>query len=57
MFSRDTYYLFVIALVMILLVYWVAVTKEAPVIAQSLVQLIFAGSGRNAQGNFPNYPK
>lgn len=57
MFSRNTWYLFIIALVMVVLVYYVGATKEAPVFANSIAQLIYAGSGRNAQGNYPNYPK
>ena len=57
MLSRDTWYLFIIALVMVVLVYYVAATKEAPVFANAISQLIYAGSGRNAQGNYPNYPR
>lgn len=57
MLSRDTWYLFVIALVMIILVYYVAATKEAPVFANAITQLIYAGSGRNSKGNYPSYPK
>lgn len=57
MFSRNTWYLFIIALVMVILVYYVGATKEAPVFANAISQLIYAGSGRNAQGNYPNYPK
>lgn len=57
MLSRTTWYLFIIALVMIILVYYVGATKEAPVFANAIRQLIYAGSGRNAQGNYPNYPR
>ncbi len=57
MLARDTWYLFIIALVMVVLVYYVGATKEAPSFAHALTQLIYAGSGRNAQGNYPNYPR
>lgn len=57
MLSRDTWYVFIIALVMIILVYYTAATKEAPAFASAIQQLLYAGTGRNAQGNFPNYPK
>lgn len=57
MLSRDTWYLFIIALVMVVLVYYVGATQEAPAFAKALVQLIYAGTGRNAQGNYPNYPR
>ena len=53
-YGRYIFYLFVL---MIVLVYYVGATKEAPVFAQSLVQLFYAASGRNSQGNFANYPR
>lgn len=53
-YGRYIFYLFVL---MIVLVYYVGATKEAPVFAQSIVQLFYAASGRNSQGNFANYPK
>jgi lipoprotein signal peptidase len=57
MISRDTWYIFIIALVMVILVYYVAATQEAKAFASAAVQLIYAGGGRNAQGNYPNYPR
>ncbi len=53
-YGRYIFYLFVL---MIVLVYYVGATQEAPVFARSIVQLFYAASGRNAQGNFANYPK
>lgn len=55
--QRDVWYVFVIFLFMIALVYYVAVVKEVPVLTNALVQLGYAFSGRNSQGNYPNYPK
>lgn len=48
---------FVLALVSILLVYYQAVIKEVPVGANAAVQLGNLFFGRNAAGNYPNYPK
>ncbi len=53
-YGRYIFYLFVL---MIVLVYYVGATKEAPVFAQSLVQLFYAASGRTSTGQFANYPR
>lgn len=55
--DRNAWYVFIIFLVMIGLVYYVAVVKEVPVITNAFVQLGYAFSGRNSQGNYPNYAK
>lgn len=55
--QRDTFYVFLIFLAMIGVVYYVAVVKEVPVLTNAFVQLGYAFSGRNSQGNYPNYAK
>ena len=55
--NRNAWYVFIIFLFMIGLVYYVAVVKEVPVLTNAFVQLGYAVSGRNSQGNYPNYPK
>lgn len=59
MFSRlsNAEWLFLIVLFSLALVYWVGFTKDVPVGTNALVQLWYAISGRNARGNYPNYPK
>lgn len=59
MFPRLSFseYLFVIAILAIVLVYWQGFVKDVPVGTNALVQAWYAFSGRNAAGNYPNYPK
>lgn len=47
----------VIAILALILVYWQGFTKEVPVGSNALVQFWYAATGRNAQGNYPPYPK
>lgn len=48
--------LFWLAVIAIGLAYWLAVTKEIPVIANAFTQFWYTVTLRNAQGNFANYP-
>lgn len=51
---RDLFWL---AVIMLGLAYYVAVSKETPAFAQAFVQVFYAVTGRNSTGNFANYPK
>lgn len=59
MFNLSEYgrWMFYLAVIALILVYYVGATKEAPAFASAFVQMWYAISGRNAQGNYPNYPK
>ena len=50
-------WMFILGGLALVLVYYVGATKEAPVFTQAIVQVWYAITGRNAQGNYPNYPK
>ena len=55
--NRIGHWLFVLALVMIVLVYFVGARALIQAIAPAFVQIDYAVTGRNARGNFANYPK
>lgn len=57
MFRDETRALFWIAVITLLLAYYVAVTKEAPIIIQGIIQFWYAITGRTNKGAFANYPK
>lgn len=55
--NRIGHWLFVLALVTLFLVYFVGARELTKAIAPALVQIDYAVTARNAQGNFANYPK
>ena len=57
MFRDDTRALFWIAVLTLLLAYYVAVTKEAPIFINGIIQFWYAVTGRTSKGQFANYPK
>lgn len=47
---------FLLSVIIILLVYWYGVVTEAGAILPAIPAIFYAGTGRNAQGNFAGYP-
>jgi hypothetical protein len=47
---------FVLSVVMLLLVYWFGLVSDLNAILPAIPQIFYAGSARNAQGNFAAYP-
>lgn len=47
---------FLLSVIMILAVYYYGVTTEANAILPAIPQIFYAGTGRNAAGNFAGYP-
>lgn len=54
--SDDVKYLFWISLLLVVLAYWAGALKLIPALGTQLVNVIFASSGRNLQGQFAPYP-
>lgn len=52
--ARDLFWL---AVILLFLAYYVAVSKETPAFASAFTQVFYAITGRNSTGNFANYPK
>lgn len=51
--ERD---LFLLAVLLIVVAYFVGFTTDANAIFSGISNLVLVGSGRNAQGNFAAYP-
>lgn len=47
---------FLISILIVLLVYWFGVVTEVGAITPGIIQIFYAGTGRNASGNFAAYP-
>lgn len=49
-------YLFIVSIVLVLAVYYVGVTNDLTTFKDAAVAVIQVGTGRDAQGQFANYP-
>lgn len=54
--NRALAYGFFLAVLLVLVVYFVGVSTEAPALASAIRTLIYSVTGRNTQGNFASYP-
>ncbi len=57
MVSFIVKHFFELMILLIIVVYFVGVSTEANVFSNAAVRLIYAGTGRDASGQFANYPK
>jgi hypothetical protein len=55
-FDKALRYIFVLSLILILVAYYAGSTNLASTIGQQVNSLILTSTGRNAQGQFANYP-
>lgn len=54
--NRALFYGFVLALVLIAVVYYIGLSTDAPALASSMRTLVYAFTGRNSSGKFADYP-
>ena len=55
--DKALHYIFILSLVLIAVAYYAGSTKVLSTIGSTLGSLILTSTGRNAQGNFANYPQ
>lgn len=50
-------YVFILSLILIVVAYWAGSTKVLQTLGQQTTSLVLTSTGRNAQGQFANYPQ
>lgn len=56
-FDKALNYIFILSLVLIAVAYYAGTTNVLNSIGSNLGSIILKSTGRNAQGNFANYPQ
>lgn len=56
-FNQFLKYFFILSALLIIMVYFVGFSTNTAVLGHVFQQLSYAFTGRNAQGNFANYPQ
>ena len=55
--DKALHYIFILSLVLIGVAYYAGTTNVLNAVGKNLGSLILTSTGRNAQGNFANYPQ
>lgn len=55
--DKALHYIFILSLILIAVAYFAGTTKVLNSLGSNLGSLILTSTGRNAQGNFANYPQ
>lgn len=56
-FDKALNYIFWLSLALLFFAYWAGSTKVLETAGANLIGVIYAGTGRDSQGKFANYPQ